>query len=337
MTSENTSRHYALEHLCNGVYAAVARDGGAAIGNAGIVDLGDSTLIVDTFLTPTAAEDLRADAQRLTRRLPHWVVNTHYHNDHIWGNQVFLPQADLISTVETRALIETAGHEEYTDYRAITDNRLNEMLAQRAATKANGQQQPAALELMIGYFSGLARDLPRLQVTVPTVLFEKRMVLHGSRRRVEIMEFRGAHTGSDAVVYLPDDGIVFMSDLLFIGVHPYLGDGNPDRWVDVLRSIAAGSAGIEVASRFVPGHGPAGTVTDLEQVVDYIKQCQHIARALAAEGRTKEEDILSTPVPGDFANWKLARFFQANLRFLLEKYQKAENAQEPAGRAVSRF
>jgi glyoxylase-like metal-dependent hydrolase (beta-lactamase superfamily II) len=239
MTSENTSRHYALEKLCNGVYTAVARDGGAAIGNAGIVDLGDSTLIVDTFLTPTAAEDLRADAQRLTRRLPHWVVNTHYHNDHIWGNQVFLPQADLISTDRTRALIQTAGQQEYDEYRLITDDRLKETLAQQAAAKTD--EQRASLGLMVGYFSGLAHDFPRLRLTLPNQVFEHRMAIHGSQRRVEIMEFRGAHTGSDAVVYLPDDGIVFMSDLLFIGVHPYLGDGNPDRWVDVLRSIAAWS------------------------------------------------------------------------------------------------
>ncbi len=105
MTVQNTSKHYILDRLSDGVYAAIAKDGGSAISNAGLVDLGDATLVVDTFLTPTAAEDLRAEAQRLTGRIPRWVINTHYHNDHIWGNQVFLPEATLISTVETYALI----------------------------------------------------------------------------------------------------------------------------------------------------------------------------------------------------------------------------------------
>ncbi len=321
MTSQNATRHYTLDLLSDGIYAAVARDGGAAIGNAGLVDLGDSTLVVDTFLTPAAAESLRADAERLTGRIPRWAVNTHYHNDHNWGNQAFLPQADLISSSETRALIQTAGKEEYDDYRAMADDRLKSLLAQQAAA-ATGEQR-AALDLWIGYFDGLVRDFPRLRVTLPNLVFENRMVLYGSRRRAELIAFSGAHTGSDTIVYLPDDGIVFMSDLLFVGFHPYLGDGDPDRWLSVLRSILDGTAGIQNPSYFVPGHGPTATRADLSRLADYIQDCQRIARTLAAEGRTGQADVASTPVPEAFADWTMSRFFYANLRFLLERYQGA--------------
>ena len=319
MAAENATQHYTLELLSEGVYAAVARDGGAAICNAGLVDLGDSTLIIDTFLTPTAAEDLRADAQRLTGRPPRWVVNTHYHNDHIWGNQAFLPEADLISTAETRALIETAGKQEYDDYRAIADDRLQATLAQQAAAETDAQR--AAFDLWIGYFGGMARDFPRLRVTLPNLVFENRMVLHGSRRRAELIAFSGAHTGSDAVVYLPDDGVVFMSDLLFVGCHPYLGDGNADGLLEALRSVRDGTAGIQNASRFVPGHGPIGTLADLPRLVDYIQTCQQIAQALAAAGQTSQADVAATPIPAAFAGWIVPSFFYANLRFLLGRLQ----------------
>jgi len=317
MAAENATQHYTLELLSEGVYAAVARDGGAAICNAGLVDLGDSTLIIDTFLTPTAAEDLRADAQRLTGRAPRWVVNTHYHNDHIWGNQAFLPEADLISTAETRALIQTAGKQEYDEYRPIVGDRLRDMLAKQAAAETDAQR--ASFDLWIGYFGGMERDFPRLRVTLPNLAFESRMVLHGSRRRAELVAFSGAHTGSDVVVYLPDDGIVFMSDLLFVDCHPYLGDGNPDPWLKALRSILDGTAGIQNASRFVPGHGPIGTAADLQRLVGYIQACQQIAQTLAAEGRISEADVAATPIPAAYANWIVPRFFYANLSFLLDK------------------
>ncbi len=225
MASENPSKHYTLDKVTDGVYAAIARVGGSAIGNAGLVDLGDSTLVIDTFVTPTAAEDLRTDAQRLTGRDVRWVVNTHYHNDHIWGNQAFVPEAQIISTFQTRALIETAGREEYDDYRAVTDAKLKEALAQQAAAKTEAER--AASELWVGFFSGLARDFPRLRVTLPTMLFESHMLLRGSKRRAELIAFTAAHSGSDAIVYLPDDGIVFMSDLLFAGYHPYLAMATP--------------------------------------------------------------------------------------------------------------
>ena len=108
------SKHFRLQQLADGVYAAVHIDGGAAIGNAGIVDLGDRTLVYDTFLTPQAAEDLRIAAEALTGRPIDAVLNSHWHNDHIWGNQVFDADTDIISTEETRRIfISTRGHGAY--------------------------------------------------------------------------------------------------------------------------------------------------------------------------------------------------------------------------------
>src|SRR5690242_20443520 len=84
-----TSKYFRLEHVAEGVYAAITVPGTGAWGNAGIVDLGDATLVVDTFLTPAAARDLRSAAEALTGHRVAYVVNTHYHMDHIHGNQVF--------------------------------------------------------------------------------------------------------------------------------------------------------------------------------------------------------------------------------------------------------
>lgn len=327
MTSENASKHYTLEELSEGVYAAYARPGGAAVSNAGLVDLGDSTVVVDAFLTPAAAEDLRADAQRLTGRIPRRVVNTHYHNDHIWGSQAFLPEADVLSTTETRVLIDTAGKEEYDYYRSVANDRLDKAIAQQAAAETDAQR--ATFGFWIGVFRGLVQDFPRLCVALPNLVFENRMVLYGSRRRIELVAFSGAHTGSDVVAYLPDDGIVFMSDLLSVGYHSVLTDGNPDRWVQVLGSILDGTAGIEGAGRFVPGHGPTATAADVQRQAGYIQVCQQLARALAAEGKARQADLASTPIPEAFAGLALPRAFYANLAFLLEEYQDRGKGTEP--------
>ncbi len=335
MAAPRDGQHYTLDVLGDGVYAAIARDGGAAIGNSGFVDLGGATLVVDTFVTPTAAEALRADIERLTGRAPRWVINTHYHNDHIWGNQVFLPEADLISTVRTRTLIQTAGKEEYDDYRAVADAQLKKWLGQQAAAK--GELQRANADLMAGYFRGLVDDFPRLRVTLPNMVFENHMVLYGSKRRVELIAFADAHSGSDTVVYLPDDGILFMSDLLFIGFHPYVADGDPDGWLRVLRSIRDGTAGAPNVRRFVPGHGPTGTQADLEQLESYIETSQQIARQLATDGKSSEADAATAPIPDAYADWMLPRFFYANLSFLLRQYKGEKEPALAAGRVSNSF
>lgn len=64
--SEYNSRHFTLEKVTEGIYAAIAKDGGGAVGNAGFIDLGDKTIVFDTFNTQQAAEDLRSMAEALT-------------------------------------------------------------------------------------------------------------------------------------------------------------------------------------------------------------------------------------------------------------------------------
>lgn len=103
------SRHFHLERLAEGVYAAMAIDGAGAMCNAGIVDLGDRTLIFDTFWTPEAGQDLRAAAEHLTGHAITYVINSHYNADHIHGNQVFSTETTIISTSRTRELIVERG------------------------------------------------------------------------------------------------------------------------------------------------------------------------------------------------------------------------------------
>ena len=95
------SEHFDIESLAEGVYAAMASPSGAAYSNAGIIDLGDSTLVFDTFDAPQAGEDLKHAADALTGRPATYVINSHFHADHWLGNQAFDPQTPIIATHRT--------------------------------------------------------------------------------------------------------------------------------------------------------------------------------------------------------------------------------------------
>jgi glyoxylase-like metal-dependent hydrolase (beta-lactamase superfamily II) len=99
------SKHFTLEKIKEGIYAAIVTEYGGGIGNAGIIDLGDQTVIFDTFNTPQAARDLRKAAEDLIGNPVSYVVNSHWHGDHIRGNQSF-EDCKIISTVHTRELME---------------------------------------------------------------------------------------------------------------------------------------------------------------------------------------------------------------------------------------
>src|SRR5438445_5439229 len=81
---------FQLVKVADGVYAAIAKPGGLASGNAGFVIGNDSVLVFDTFLTPVAIEELISEIQSLTKLPIKYAINSHYHLDHTGGNQVLV-------------------------------------------------------------------------------------------------------------------------------------------------------------------------------------------------------------------------------------------------------
>src|ERR1044071_10162242 len=79
---------FQLVQVADGVYAAIAKSGGLASGNAGFVIGEDGVVIFDTFFTPAAIEELIGEIQKLTSKPIKYAVNSHYHLDHTGGNQV---------------------------------------------------------------------------------------------------------------------------------------------------------------------------------------------------------------------------------------------------------
>ncbi len=313
------SRHFRLQQLADGVYAAIHVEGGAAIGNAGIVDLGDRTLVYDTFLAPQPAQDLRTTAEALTGRSIDAVVDSHWHNDHIWGNQVFGDDTDIVSTDETRRMIiATRGHGAYDTFMANAEANLE---ATRAALQeAQDEGQRRQLSMWVDYHQSVVDLKPILQIRPPNLTFAKRLVFHGTERSAELIEFAGGHTESDIVLFLPQEGIAFMSDLLFIEHQPYLGGGDPGRMLEILEAVADLAPGL-----LVPGHGPIGTAESLKPMRQYILTLDGLARKMVGNGEA-EETIDTMAIPKPYDDWLFASFFPVNMHFLFQRWmgQRAE-------------
>ncbi len=306
--SAANSRHFELHPLAKGVFAAIATDGGAAICNSGIIDLGGRTLVFDTFLTPQAATDLRQAVTDVIGATSCVVVNSHYHNDHIWGNQVFAPDAPIVASRRTRALIATAGADEFTWY---SSNSVQRLEALRAQYETSNEEQRKQLRMWIGYYEGLVEALPHLTVCMPDITFDDHLEIHGTRHTAELIAYEGAHTEHDTVLHLPELGIVFAGDLLFVGCHPYLGDGDP---LQLLKAL--GRLQQLHATSYIPGHGPVGTADDLSRLIDYVEHCVETARALVDSGSVSEDRFTQLKIAERFADWQMPQFYEANIRSL---------------------
>jgi glyoxylase-like metal-dependent hydrolase (beta-lactamase superfamily II) len=305
------SKHFRLQQLADGVYAAIHIAGGAAISNAGIVNLGDRTLVYDSFMAPAAAEDLKIAAEVLTGRPVYAALNSHWHNDHIWGNQVFDTGTYIVATEETRRMfIATRGHGAYDEFMAEAEVNLEATRAQLEAAEEENQRRQLAL--WVDYHQCVVELKPILQIRPPNLTFVERLVFHGTDRSAELIAYAGGHTESDAVLFLPQEGIIFMSDLLFIEHQPYLGGGNPESMLQILDAVA------DLAPKLlVPGHGPVGAVDSLAGMGRYVRTLDGLARKMIEEGEA-EETIDAMPIPQPYDGWLFAAFFPVNMHFLYQ-------------------
>jgi len=303
-------KHFQIEPLADGVYAAIASEQGYAVCNAGIIDIGDKIIIFDTFISPNAAKNLLKDAKQLTSHEVSCVVNSHYHNDHIRGNQVFSPDVDIIGTTWIREAITQNEPKEIQWERENIPQGIIDAQLNLAAEKDPKRRRELAF--LIVYYKAIIESHPQLKTRLPNITFEPpKLVIHGKRRTVELFSFVG-HTASDLVLYLPEEKIAFMSDLLFINIHPYLPSGFPERWKESLSMVKA--LGIQTA---VPGHGPVGRSADLSVMTQYIQSLENIIANMVKSGKSME-DVSLQPIPSQFENWLLFfdNFFVANLQFL---------------------
>jgi glyoxylase-like metal-dependent hydrolase (beta-lactamase superfamily II) len=127
-----------------------------------------------------------------------------------------------------------------------------------------------------------------------------------------LIPFEGGHTESDAVLWLPQEGIVFMSDLLFIGHQPNLAGGDSN---SLLRSLVFVS---ELEPRLlVPGHGPVVLPAGISQMRGYMQTLDGLAHKLVEDGDA-EETIDTMPIPEPCDTWLFASFFPVNMHYLYQ-------------------
>src|SRR5437763_15390102 len=144
-----------LIKVADGVYAAVAKPGGLASGNAGFVIGDDGVVVVDTFFTPAAADELVAEIAKLTPKPIKFAINTHYHLDHTGGNQVFTARGVPIFAHDNVMEWQTTKNKNFlpapealTKRRDDAAKQLSELGADQTEKRTQLQQQIRRIEAM---------------------------------------------------------------------------------------------------------------------------------------------------------------------------------------------
>lgn len=256
-----------LIEITRGTFGYVQGDGSWGWSNAGLVVGDGASLLVDALFTlPLARRMLAAMAPHCeTNPITHLAV-THAHGDHVFGAQLVAgPGVEVITTTAAAAELRD---EDPATMAGVADAGL-----------------PATLEAFLLRSFG-AFDFDGIEVVTPTTTFDDRLVVTVGGREIHLIEVGPAHTGGDLLVHVPDAGVLYAGDVLFVGGSPIMWAGPLQRWIDACATILALDPTV-----VVPGHGPLTDADGVDTVQTYLAFVQAGVRDCHAAGLTPAEAV----------------------------------------------
>lgn len=219
--------------------------------NAGIVIGRDGIAIVDTLISAKEAKRFIKAIEAVSKKPIKYVINTHYHLDHAFGNAEF---------VKLGAVVIAQENDKQAMARSAEDTLKN-----------------------AGQYGLTPGDIEGTTIAYPVLSYSERMTIDLGGQLIELRHARPAHTDGDTLVYLPDKKILFAGDILFTNYHPFLAEGNIEEWCAELDGLQATDAEV-----IIPGHGPISGKKDLADMKQYLLQFDQQAKALATRGTDPE-------------------------------------------------
>jgi cyclase len=248
---------FTLKVIGPGVWAAIdnPRAQAPSAANAGFVIGDDGVAVIDTFANIESAKQLLAKIRKVTNLPIRFVINTHYHADHVAGNRIFV---DARAVVFAQQNVRSWIHAE--NLRMMTT-------AAAAANEVIPPEQRARVEAFVP----------------PAVVYDEAVDLYLGSRNIHSQSFPG-HTGGDSVVLIPDAKIAFTGDLFWRHNLPNTIDASTKPWIDTLNTLLKNESGYT----FVPGHGDVGKPQDVTAFRDYLATLQRLVADAQAHGKSAD-------------------------------------------------
>jgi len=276
-----------FEKIADGIYYATSSGTMQVGANSPVIVADTETLIVDPGTSPGAGRALVQDIKAVSDKPVKYVIDSHYHYDHLFGNQVFGPDVQIIGHDHTTERLKANTLEQYTFLTSVRPiPQRVEALRQRIA-QAKDPQQRAALERQVQNSLNYVEQVKEVTQTPPNLTFDHTLTLHRGGRELRLMYLGRGHTDTDVVTLLPRERIVLTGDLME-SVLSYMGDSYPEEWIATLDRLKAMDF-----DTVLPGHGvPFKGKERITAFQAYLRDLIDQTTALRRQGMSAEDAAL---------------------------------------------
>jgi quinoprotein relay system zinc metallohydrolase 2 len=249
------------------VHELMTPDNQGAICNLGVIIGDEAVAVVDSGGSLLEARSFISAITALTEKPIRYLINTHMHPDHVFGNAAF---REIGATI--------VGH--YNLPRALKDRQ----------------------DFYLRRFHELMGDavMSGVEIVAPTLLVEDQLTLDLGQRKLELRAWKTAHTDNDLTVFDTNSRALFAGDLVFTQHMPTI-DGSLLGWMRQLEELAAIPAVL-----VIPGHGNVSNAWPqaLEAERDYFTVLARDLRKSIADGQIISEAV-KTAAQSERNKWQL--------------------------------
>ncbi len=248
------------EKVAEGLYMLTGRGGniGLSVGKNG-------PFVVDDQFAPLT-EKILAAIKAITPDQVRFVVNTHWHFDHVGGNENLGKAGAFI-----------VAHENVR--RRMSTEQFSATFQQKTPPSPEG--------------------------ALPVVTFAEGVTFHWNGDEIRVFHVPPAHTDGDSIVHFVKTDVVHMGDLFFNGMYPFIDTSSGGRVDGVIAAADRVLAAVSDKTRIIPGHGPLASKADLQTYRDTLKTLRDRIAKLKAEGKARDAVIAAKPTADYDAKWGL--------------------------------
>ena len=236
----------------------------------------DGVVVVDTRVTPNEAEKVLVEIRKQTNLAIVYTINTHYHGDHTFGNQIFQSSGSIIAHENVRRSLSGDSGKDHLD----------------------------------SFKSRNIHELDKTVVTPPNMVFKDEMEIFLGGYSLRLIHVRG-HTDGDLFIYIKELKTLITGDLVVHKKIPNMSDAYIEDWISAMNKL--GNLDAEI---YIPGHGDPGGKPVLLAMRHYLFNLKTLVLKGLEEGKSlKETQDAARPVLiKKYKGWENLDLIDANIQ-----------------------
>jgi glyoxylase-like metal-dependent hydrolase (beta-lactamase superfamily II) len=258
--------------------------------NVVVLTTDEGVLVIDTRTHPREGQDLLDRIRKLTDKPIKWVINSHFHGDHHFGNTVFKAAgATFVAQNETARLMQ--------------------------------KLQPKEIARRIAGFRSRGLDPGEVKLVMPDLTFDREMTIRLGGREARLVYLGPGQQAGDIFVFFPHARMVFTTGMFGPHSMPNMAfTPSVDGWLGLLDRLAA----MDV-DKILPAHGDIATAKDVKELHAMLADEYATVKGAIAKGMGVEEAVKALTLP-QYKDWRNYARLEGEIRALYELIQTGKRS-----------